>query len=122
MSNPFETIECQRCGRGFLLTPTYCDWLSRRGVEVILPALCPTCFTQAGPIPKKRGKVKWFDTNKHYGFIVSEDGEEVFLHRQQIIEGEKSEICEGQTVAFHMGHDPKGPKALNVELMEGDGT
>jgi CspA family cold shock protein len=121
MSDQFEMIECQRCRQGFLLTPTYCDWLSRRGVEVILPVLCPTCFTKAGPVPKKLGKVKWFDTNKQYGFIVAEDGEEVFVHQQQIIEGEASEVCEGQPVAFHVRQGSKGPKALNVELVKTDG-
>jgi CspA family cold shock protein len=90
-------------------------------VEVILPVLCPTCFTKAGPIPKKRGKVKWFNAAKHYGFIVAEDGGEVFLHQEQVVDGTESEIREGQPVAFHVRQGSKGPRALNVELVKTDG-
>lgn len=109
MPNQLEVIECQRCGCGFVSSSTYRDWLARRGVEVVLPVLCPTCFLKVGPAPKKRGKVKWFDANRHYGFIVAEDGEEVFLHQRQIIGGEASRIDEGQTVLFHTRVRVKGP-------------
>lgn len=44
MPDQIQVIECQRCGRGFLLTTTYCDWLARRGTQVVVPMLCPTCF------------------------------------------------------------------------------
>jgi len=118
MSDKLKTIECQHCGRGFVLTPTYCDWLARQGTKVVLPILCPTCFMKVGPQPKQCGTVKWFAPRKHYGFIVAENGKEIFFHQRQIIEGEVNRVDEGQTVRFHVHYASKGPEALNVELVE----
>jgi hypothetical protein len=75
-----RSATCQRCGSGFVLTATYEDLLDRRGIKVATPLLCPTCFLTKGPMPKKRGEVKWFNPRKRFGFIVSEDGEELFFH------------------------------------------
>lgn len=83
---------------------------------MIRPMLCPTCFMKMGPLPEKRSVVKWFNPNKHYGFISVEEGEDVFFHQRQIVEGGE-ETCEGQTARFHMRYAEKGPEALNVELL-----
>jgi CspA family cold shock protein len=74
-----------------------------------------TCFLKAGPWPKQRGEVKWFNPRKRYGFIVSEEGQDLFVHEEQILAGNKPE--EGQMVKYHFYRSPKGPEALNVELM-----
>jgi CspA family cold shock protein len=116
MSEKIKVVECERCGCGFILSPTYRDWLARRGVKVIRPMLCPTCFMKVGPLPKKRGVVKWFNPNKHYGFISVEEEEDVFFHQRQVVEGGE-ETHEGQTARFHMRYAEKGPEALNVELL-----
>ena len=118
MSDQLQVIVCQRCGRGFILTTTYCDLLARRGVEVVVPVLCPTCFLRKGPLPKQQGKVKWFDPRRRYGFIIAEEGEEVFFHQQQVVGGNGNDVHEGQTARFHMHYSEKGQKALNVELIE----
>lgn len=119
MSDQIQMTVCQRCGRGFILTSTYRDWLARRGAKTVLPVLCPTCFLRKGPLPKQRGKVKWFDSRKHYGFIIAEEGKEVFFHQRQVLGGNGEEAHEGQTVRFHVRYSTKGPEALNVELGEG---
>ena len=79
MSDQHQVAVCQRCGRGFMLTTTYRDFLRRRGTKVVTPVLCTTCFLKGGPLPKRRGKVKWFSPHKHYGFITTGEGEEVFF-------------------------------------------
>jgi CspA family cold shock protein len=112
-------IVCQRCGRGFVLTTTYRNWLARRGAKMVVPVLCPTCFLKGGPLPKQQGKVKWFSERKHYGFIIAGEGEEVFFHQRQILDGDESEAREGQAARFHLRYSKKGPEALNVELGEG---
>jgi CspA family cold shock protein len=117
MSEQASIVECQRCGCRFSLTPTYRDWLARRGVKVVRPMLCPTCFMKVGPLPKQRGIVKWFNPHRRCGFIVAEEGEEVFFHQRQIVKGRVEETHEGRTVRFHMCHARKGPEALNVELI-----
>ena len=82
----------------------------------MLPMLCPTCYTKAGPHPKQRGKVKWFDPRKHYGLIAADDGEDVYFHRRQIVQGDERGAHEGQAAWFHVRRASKGPEALNVEL------
>ena len=60
------------------------------------------------------GKVKWFNAEKGYGFISTEDGKDVFVHYSQInSEGYKT-LEEGQAVEFEINDGPKGPQATNV--------
>jgi CspA family cold shock protein len=117
MAEHFHSRLCQRCGRGFIFTPTYHDFLARRGAKVVVPVLCPTCFIKTGPLPKERGEVKWFSQRKHYGFIVTGEGVEVFFHARQIFHGAEQPPEEGQPVRFHLHYPRKGPEALNVELL-----
>ncbi|MDP2939355.1 MAG: cold-shock protein [Candidatus Omnitrophota bacterium] len=61
-----------------------------------------------------RGKVKWFNNQKGYGFITSESGSDVFVHHSAIqSEGYKS-LAEGQEVEFDIEKGPKGEQATNV--------
>jgi CspA family cold shock protein len=112
-----SVVVCERCGSSFILSANYRDWLARRGVKVIRPMLCPTCFMKVGPLPKQRGVVKWFNPSKHYGFISVEEGEDVYFHQRQVVESDDKETYEGQTAQFHMRYAEKGPQALNVELL-----
>ncbi len=60
------------------------------------------------------GKVKWFSNKKGYGFILSEEGQEIFVHYSAIEgEGYKS-LNEGDPVDFEISEGPKGPQASNV--------
>ena len=116
MSDQIRTIVCQRCGIGFTLTENYLEWLARRGTRVVAPVLCTTCFMKAGPWPKQKGQVKWFNSRKCYGFIITEEGKEVFFHQQQIVEKNGEGVREGQEARFHVYYSAKGPEAVNVEL------
>jgi len=61
-----------------------------------------------------KGKVKWFNNQKGYGFITTEAGNDVFLHHSAIQgEGFKT-IDEGQEVEFDIEQGPKGEQAVNV--------
>lgn len=61
-----------------------------------------------------RGKVKWFNNSKGYGFIAREDGPDVFVHYSAIRgEGYRS-LDEGEEVEFEITEGPKGPQAENV--------
>ncbi|MBN1823992.1 MAG: cold shock domain-containing protein [Endomicrobiales bacterium] len=63
-----------------------------------------------------RGKVKWFNDQKGYGFIAKDDGSgDVFVHFSSIQgEGFKS-LAEGDAVEFDVIDSDKGPKASNVQ-------
>ncbi len=64
---------------------------------------------------KVRGKVKWFNDAKGFGFIEREGGPDVFVHYSSIVgEGYKS-LPEGQEVEFELVDGPKGPQARNVQ-------
>lgn len=61
-----------------------------------------------------RGTVKWFNADKGYGFIESEEGTDVFVHYSAIEgEGFKS-LDEGQQVEFSVVESERGPQAVNV--------
>lgn len=60
------------------------------------------------------GIVKWFNSEKGFGFITAEDGKDVFVHFSQInVDGFKK-LDEGQKVTFEISNGPKGPQASNV--------
>jgi CspA family cold shock protein len=60
------------------------------------------------------GKVKWFNAEKGYGFIESEQGGDVFVHFSAIQgEGYKT-LQEGQSVQFEIVQGNRGPQAANV--------
>ena len=63
-----------------------------------------------------KGKVKWFNTQKGFGFITPDDGsKDCFVHFSGIGgEGFKN-LAEGQEVEFEVVDTPKGPKAINVK-------
>jgi cold shock protein len=62
----------------------------------------------------QKGKVKWFNETKGYGFITQDDGMDVFVHYSEIQSNSFKTLAEGQEVSFEVTEGPKGPKAVNV--------
>ena len=61
-----------------------------------------------------QGKVKWFNAEKGFGFIETEEGNDVFVHFSAIqSEGFKT-LDEGQSVEFDVVQGSRGPQAANV--------
>jgi len=87
--------------------------VKRRGGFFVLYGLSPS-VTRIGGKTVPRGKVKWFNANKGYGFIAQEGGADVFVHFSAISgEGFKT-LEEGQEVEFEVVNGAKGPQAANV--------
>ena len=61
-----------------------------------------------------KGRVKWFNDKKGYGFIEQENGEDVFVHFSAIQGDGFKTIGEGQEVEFEVSDGPKGVHAKNV--------
>jgi CspA family cold shock protein len=62
-----------------------------------------------------KGKVKWFNERKGYGFISpDEGGEDLFVHRSNVEAQGTGSLQEGQEVEYDVGEGRKGPQATNV--------
>jgi cold shock protein len=63
------------------------------------------------------GKVKWFNDQKGFGFIASEQGKDVFVHHS-VIEGSGFKtLQENETVEYDFEDGPKGMKAIKVRRL-----
>ncbi len=60
------------------------------------------------------GKVKWFNSEKGYGFITGDDGREIFVHFSGIICDGYKTLEDGQTVTYDVVESDRGPQAKNV--------
>lgn len=60
------------------------------------------------------GTVKWFNTEKGYGFISQESGDDVFVHFSAIQGKGFKTLEEGQSVSFEIEEGPRGKQASNV--------
>jgi CspA family cold shock protein len=63
------------------------------------------------------GTVKWYNDAKGFGFITSENGDDVFVHFSAIQGGGFRSLPEGKPVEFDVVNGPKGLQAANVVLM-----
>lgn len=61
------------------------------------------------------GKILWYDRKKGYGFIASENGQDVFIHHSGIAKGGPKAFHEGDSVTFEKVDGERGPKAQNVQ-------
>jgi len=61
------------------------------------------------------GTVKWFNSEKGYGFITSANDEDIFAHQSEIMDVDS--LIEGLKVAFDVVSEPKGLKAINIKVI-----
>lgn len=67
-----------------------------------------------GDLKMATGKVKWFNAEKGYGFITTEDGKDVFVHYSAIQSDGYKTLDEGASVQFDVTESDRGPQASNV--------
>jgi cold shock protein len=60
------------------------------------------------------GTVKWFNSEKGFGFITGEDGTDAFAHFSQIQKGGYKSLEEGERVSFDVVKGPRGMQAENI--------
>ena len=66
---------------------------------------------------REQGRVKWFDPEKGYGFLVRPTGEDLFVHHSEG-EGDPSALEPGGEVDYVVGRNDRGPNARNVRLAQ----
>lgn len=62
----------------------------------------------------KTGKVKWWNSERGYGFLSSSEGKDVFCHYSAIQMAGRKDLAEGDAVEFDIEQSEKGPRAINV--------
>ena len=70
---------------------------------------------------RQRGAVKWFNRSKGYGFILTEDGHEVFAHWQNIADEpepgtSRKNLYDGQQVSFGIARNPNGKGQMATDI------
>jgi CspA family cold shock protein len=64
-----------------------------------------------------RGKVKWFNDSKGFGFITEDNGQDVFVHHSEIKSDGYRTLEEGEAVEFEVIAGEKGPRAKDVKRL-----
>ncbi len=65
----------------------------------------------------QQGTVKWFNAKKGYGFILSEDEKEIFVHFSALNMDGFKELKDGEKVEYEIVDGDKGPQASNVSRL-----
>ena len=101
--------------RGFLDKYANCSYIGpRKPGGLPGTAVRDSIHPVGGSATMARGKVKWFNDAKGYGFIEQESGEDVFVHFSAITMDGFKTLAEGQEVEFEIRTGEKGLHAANV--------
>jgi CspA family cold shock protein len=117
-------VTCQECGKQFVFTVEKQRQMFEKGIDAVIPDMCVACTQQLKYGGKQHGRIKWFSPDKGFGFIVQDDGSEVFVHRDGIVlndEGHRPPLGERQEVLYSLIDTPRGPQAVKVTLYSEEG-
>ena len=110
-------VTCQACSKQFVFTVEKQRQMADAGHEVAVPEMCTACTRKEKNGGKFHGRVKWFNPDKGFGFVVQEDGSELFLHRSGVSRGSDGTLPrleDGQEIHYDIKDTPKGPQAIEA--------
>ena len=67
--------------------------------------------------PREQGRVKWFDPEKGYGFLIRPTGEDLFVHHSEV-EGDPASLVPNGDVEYEVGRNDRGPNARSVRPLD----
>ncbi len=117
-----QRVTCSVCEKTFIFAVNEQRQLDRSGQVVAPPTRCAGCRTRDPETGRWSGRVKWFNGEKGYGFIVKADGGEVFFHRSQVTDDVRHDASavtvleEGTPVTFELVTTERGPEANQVQV------
>lgn len=80
-------------------------------------ALEPAVGADTPDTDREQGRVKWFDPEKGYGFLIRPTGDDLFVHHSEV-EGDPSALEPGGDVEYVVGRNDRGPNARSVRVVE----
>lgn len=84
------------------------------------PSFAMPATIQIDPMTGKYiGCMKWYNSQKGYGFLIRGGGEEIFFHKSSVV-GDPMGLKEGQWVLYDIEETTKGPEATEIEPYEGN--
>lgn len=110
-------VTCQSCGKQFIFTVEKQRQMAEQGQDSAIPEICASCMPRTSHGGKLHGRIKWFSPEKGYGFIVEDEGGEIFVHRNGILaspDGALPTLDDGQEVLYEAQETPRGPQAVEV--------
>jgi len=109
-----EILDLQLLVIFFLATATTALAVSQQRAAAPATATGAARGTTISTEKRARGTVKWFNVSKGFGFIVKDDGEEIFVHFRSIRGEGRRGLRDGQSVSFVVTQSDKGPQAEDV--------
>lgn len=64
-----------------------------------------------------QGTVKWFNESKGFGYLTSDEGEDVYIDHKLVAGQGLHTLREGQRVQFEVAPGPRGPKAVKLKVL-----
>lgn len=90
----------------------------RKAVKAAAKKTSQSASRAASDPNRETGIVKWFDSNKGYGFITRSMGEDIFVHFRSIKGNGYRSLYEGQSVDFVVTEGSKGPQAEDIHIVK----
>lgn len=85
-------------------------------LPLLLPLLAKVPVPKSGNSSELAGEVKWFNPNKGFGFLITPDGEEYFVHFRAVQNGGRRSLRQGQKVRFVLRDSERGLQADQVVI------
>ena len=120
---PPPTIHYRYLYKGAIISGAYKGILAIRFIFTFLRNFEIYCFCSLSKpqtplseeVKNMKGTVKWYNPRKGFGFIVGEDGKDIFIHRTDI--PTDVELNEDDSVEYEVEQSERGPKAINVKKL-----